>query len=167
HRRQLLQKRDNLKIITLVRDPVATVLSRFFQDLHIQFIEGKKNESIHKDMNETYLHLEHCFDNHINKSYFSNWFDNELKRNFNIDIFTEETDCSQPSFRFTHNNRDVLLVKCESLSNLNNELSDFLQIEDFELKNSNEAKNKWYSNIYAYFKKRYDFSKLFYMYDLP
>ena len=24
-----------------------------------------------------------------------------------------------------------------------------------------------YSNIYTYFKKRYDFSKLFYMYDLP
>jgi hypothetical protein len=167
HRKHLLQKRESLKIITLVRDPVATVLSRFFQDLHIQFIEGKKNESIHNDMNETYLHLEYCFDNHINKSYFSNWFDNELNRNFNIDIFKQETDKSQPSFRFSNNNRDVLLVKCESLSKLDSELSNFLQIDDFKLTNSNEAKNKWYSNIYSDFKKRYDFSKLFYMYDLP
>ena len=61
----------------------------------------------------------------------------------------------------------MLLIKCEKLSLLDQEIGQFLNVDNFELKNSNEAKNKWYSNIYQYFKQKYDFSKLFYMYDLP
>ncbi|NMU53205.1 capsular biosynthesis protein, partial [Vibrio parahaemolyticus] len=47
-RKRILQKREQIKIVTLVRDPIATVFSRFFQDLHLQFIEGKKNDAIHR-----------------------------------------------------------------------------------------------------------------------
>lgn len=166
-RKRILQKREQIKIVTLVRDPIATVLSRFFQDLHLQFIEGKKNEAIHNDMDVTYQHLEHCFDNYINLNYFADWFDNELKRNFNIDVMAQQIDSSQPFFTFSNNQAEVLLIKCEKLSSLDQEIGHFLNVDNFELKNSNEAKNKWYSNIYQYFKQKYDFSKLFYMYDLP
>lgn len=166
-RKRILQKREQIKIVTLVRDPIATVLSRFFQDLHFQFIEGKKNEAIHNDMDVTYQHLEHCFDNYINLNYFADWFDNELKRNFNIDVLDQKVDNTQPFFTFSNSQAEVLLIKCEKLSSLDREIGQFLNVDNFELKNSNEAKNKWYSNIYQYFKQQYDFSKLFYMYDLP
>ncbi|BDR15207.1 putative capsular polysaccharide synthesis family protein [Vibrio sp. STUT-A11] len=166
-RKRILQKREQIKIVTLVRDPIATVLSRFFQDLHLQFIEGKKNEAIHNDMDVTYQHLENCFDNYINLNYFANWFDNELKRNFKIDVMSQQIDSTQPFFTFNNNQAEVLLIKCEKLSLLDQEIGQFLNVDNFELKNSNEAKNKWYSNIYQYFKQQYDFSKLFYMYDLP
>nr|WP_319556697.1 putative capsular polysaccharide synthesis family protein [uncultured Vibrio sp.] len=166
-RKRILQKREQLKIVTLVRDPIATVLSRFFQDLHLQFIEGKKNEAIHNDMDVTYQHLENCFDNYINLNYFADWFDNELKRNFKIDVMGQQIDSTQPFFTFDNNQAKVLLIKCEKLSSLEQEIGHFLDVDNFELKNSNEAKNKWYSNIYQYFKQKYDFSKLFYMYDLP
>ncbi|WP_321461203.1 putative capsular polysaccharide synthesis family protein [uncultured Vibrio sp.] len=166
-RKRILQKREQLKIVTLVRDPIATVLSRFFQDLHLQFIEGKKNEAIHNDMDVTYQHLENCFDNYINLNYFADWFDNELKRNFKIDVMGQQIDSTQPFFTFDNNQAKVLLIKCEKLSSLDQEIGHFLDVDNFELKNSNEAKNKWYSNIYQYFKQKYDFSKLFYMYDLP
>ncbi len=139
----------------------------FFQDLHLQFIEGKKNEAIHNDMDVTYQHLENCFDNYINLNYFADWFDNELKRNFKIDVMGQQIDNTQPFFTFNNNQAKVLLIKCEKLSSLDQEIGHFLDVDNFELKNSNEAKNKWYSNIYQYFKQKYDFSKLFYMYDLP
>lgn len=166
-RKRILQKREQIKIVTLVRDPIATVLSRFFQDLHFQFIEGKRNEAIHNDMDVTYQHLENCFDNYINLNYFANWFDNELKRNFKIDVMGQQIDNTQPFFTFSNSQAEVLLIKCEKLSSLDQEIGHFLNVDNFELKNSNEAKNKWYSNIYQYFKQKYDFSKLFYMYDLP
>jgi hypothetical protein len=166
-RKRILQKREQIKIVTLVRDPIATVFSRFFQDLHLQFIEGKKNDAIHRDMAVTYQHLEHCFDNYINLNYFANWFDNELKRNFNIDVMRQELDNTQPFFTFKNEQANVMLIKCENLSSLDKEIGEFLGLQDFVLKNSNEAKNKWYSNIHQHFKHHYDFSKLFYMYDLP
>lgn len=118
-------------------------------------------------MDVTYQHLEHCFDNYINLNYFADWFDNELKRNFNIDVLDQKVDNTQPFFTFSNSQAEVLLIKCEKLSSLDREIGQFLNVDDFELKNSNEAKNKWYSNIYQYFKQQYDFSKLFYMYDLP
>ncbi len=166
-RKRILQKREHIKIVTLVRDPIATVFSRFFQDLHLQFIEGKKNDAIHRDMDVTYKYLEHCFDNYINLNYFANWFDNELKHNFGIDVLRQEVDNTQPFYTFNNERASVILIKCEQLSSLDQEIGEFLQLDDFVLKNSNEAKNKWYSNIHQYFKEHYDFSKLFYMYELP
>ncbi len=167
HRKRILKKREQIKIITLVRDPIATVLSRFFQDLHLQFIEGKKNDAIHRDMASTYQHLQHCFENYLNLNYFAGWFDNELKRNFNIDVMHQDVDDSQPFFTFSNEQAKVILIKCEQLSSLDREIGEFLNLDNFVLKNSNEAKNKWYSHIYQYFKQHYDFSNLFYMYDLP
>ncbi len=166
-RKRILQEREQIKIITLVRDPIATVLSRFFQDLHLQFIEGKKNNAIHLDIEVTYKHLEDCFDKHINLDYFANWFDNELKRNFHIDVMQENLDNRQPFFTLSNEKANVILIKCEQLNYLDKPIGEFLNLNDFVLQNSNEAKNKWYSNIYQYFKHHYDFSKLFYMYDLP
>ncbi|MCA3951100.1 putative capsular polysaccharide synthesis family protein [Vibrio vulnificus] len=167
HRKRLLQNRNHLKIVTLVRDPIATVLSRFFQDLHIQFIEGKKNDSIHRDMERTYQHLEFCFDHYINLNYFANWFDNELNKNFGIDVIKSDINNNEPFYLFKNKKTEVILIKCEHLNKLDSDIAKFLNVDGFILKNSNEAKNKWYSNIYSHFKDTYDFSKLFYMYDLP
>ncbi|WP_230845160.1 putative capsular polysaccharide synthesis family protein, partial [Vibrio harveyi] len=86
---------------------------------------------------------------------------------FNIDVLRQEIDNTQPFYTFSNEKASVILIKCEQLSSLDKEIGEFLQLDDFILKNSNEAKNKWYSNIHQYFKERYDFSKLFYMYDLP
>ncbi len=133
-RKRILQKREHIKIVTLVRDPIATVFSRFFQDLHLQFIEGKKNDAIHRDMDVTYKHLEHCFDNYINLNYFANWFDNELKRNFGIDVLRQEVDNTQPFYTFNNEQASVILIKCEQLSSLDQEIGKFLQLDDFVLK---------------------------------
>lgn len=112
-------------------------------------------------MEVTYKHLEHCFDNYINLNYFADWFDNELKRNFNIDVMRQEIDNTQPFFTFNNDKASVILIKCEQLSSLDKEIGDFLNVDNFVLKNSNEAKNKWYSNIHQYFKQHYDFLSCF------
>ncbi|PKF50687.1 putative capsular polysaccharide synthesis family protein [Enterovibrio nigricans] len=167
HRRRILQKRETLKIISLVRDPVATVVSRFFQDVHIQFVAGKKNEAIHGDIDKTLAHLFQAFDSQIKLDYFTDWFDRELKRQFNIDIFQHVHDPSRPYWTMTEGGRDVLLMKCEAINDSADALSSFLSAPDFVLTTSNDSTNKWYSELYHQFKRTYPFEKLFHLYDAP
>ncbi|MDD1782177.1 putative capsular polysaccharide synthesis family protein [Enterovibrio sp. ZSDZ35] len=167
HRRRILQKRPSLKIITLVRDPVATVVSRFFQDLHIQFVAGKKNEAIHGDMDKTLTHLVHAFEQHVRLDYFTNWFDRELKRHFGVDILQHVHDSTQAHWTIEEGGREILLMKCEAINDSAAALSAFLAAPDFVLTTSNDSANKWYSELYRQFKSTYRFEKLFHLYDAP
>ncbi|CZF78477.1 putative capsular polysaccharide synthesis family protein [Grimontia marina] len=167
HRKRILQKRDHLKIITLVRDPIATVVSRFFQDLHIQFIAGKKNEAIHGDMDATLRHLTDAFETQMRLDYFTDWFDRELKRQFDIDVLKHVQDPSQTHWRIEQGGCDVLLMKCEAINQSTDVLGEFLELPDFKLQSSNEASNKWYSALYQRFKETYPFERLFHLYDAP
>ncbi|MDD1792082.1 putative capsular polysaccharide synthesis family protein [Enterovibrio sp. ZSDZ42] len=167
HRLRVLKKRDHLKIITLVRDPVATVVSRFFQDLHIQFIEGKKNLSIHGDMDTTLKHLTNAFENQMRLTYFTEWFDRELKRQFGIDVLSHIADPTQTHWHIQQGGCEVLLLKCEAINQSADVLGEFLGQSDFLLQSSNEASNKWYSALYQRFKETYSFERLFSLYDAP
>ncbi len=167
HRLRILKKRDHIKIITLVRDPVATVVSRFFQDLHIQLIEGKKNNAIHGDMDATLNHLIDAFDNKLRHDYFTEWFDRELKRQFGVDVMPHLTDPTQTHWRIQEKGCDVLLMKCEAINQSAEVLGAFLDQTDFSLQSSNEASNKWYSALYQRFKETYPFERLFSLYDAP
>lgn len=167
HRKRILQQKKHLKIITLVRDPIATITSRFFQDLHIHFIEGKKNLAIHQNMDATLKHIYHAFDTLIHREYFTHWFDRELKRQFDIDIFEHIKDQNQNHWHIQQNGRDVLLMKCEAINQSTETLRSFLHCDDFTLILSNEANDKWYSSIYQRFKQIYPFEKLFYLYQEP
>ncbi|WP_432472280.1 putative capsular polysaccharide synthesis family protein [Amphritea sp. HPY] len=166
-RYRMLKRKDKLKIITLVRDPVATLVSRFFQDLHIQFIEAKKNESLHQSTEKTLEHLISAFENNINHEYFYNWFEAELNANFAVDIFDSQPDPEQQFFRLEGGKVDTLILKCEYLNQNQSSLAGFLQCEGFKLINSNESAEKWYSELYQKFKAIYPFEKLFYLYDTP
>lgn len=167
HRKRILQKRDHLKIITLVRDPVATVVSRFFQDLHIQFIAGKKNEAIHGDIDATLRHLTDAFETQLRLEYFTGWFDRELKRRFGVDVLAHIQHPGQNHWRIEQGGRDVLLMKCEAINQSASVLADFLAKPGFQLQSSNEAANKWYSALYQRFKETYPFERLFHLYDAP
>ncbi|WP_434567164.1 putative capsular polysaccharide synthesis family protein [Vibrio chagasii] len=166
YRLYCLKTRDKIKIITFIRDPISTMVSRFFQDLHLTFIEGKKDGAIHGDIIETCQYLEECFEKNINREYFTNWFDNELRANFGIDVLSSNIDSGESTYIFHNDKVRVLFVKCESINDSVEEISNFIK-RDFQLIQSNRASNKWYSLIYNKFIEEYDFSKLFYLYDLP
>lgn len=162
-----LKRKEKLKIITLVRDPVATIVSRFFQDLHLQFIEAKKNLTIHQDIDSTLEYLMSAFDENINVEYFYNWFDAELKSNFAVNIHQETLNANQQYFRFSNSGVDTLLLKCEYLNQNEAVVADFLGRDGFSLITANESGSKWYGELYAKFKASYPFEKLFYLYDTP
>lgn len=167
HRRRLLQKREHLKIISLIRDPVATVTSRLFQDLHIHFIAGKKNLAVHGDIDATLAHITQAFETQMRWDYFTHWFEREIKRHFNMDVLAHVKDPSQPHWHIQNGGREMLLMKCEAIDHSADALRIFLDLPDFTLEASNEAKNKWYSLLYQKFKAHYPFERLFHLYETP
>ena len=167
HRRRLLQRRKQLKIITLVRDPIATVTSRLFQDLHLHFIAAKKNLSLHGDIQSTLAHIENAFETLMRWDYFTHWFEREIQRHFNVDVLAHVNDPNQTHWHITQGGREILLMKCEAINTSIETLQDFLERPDFSLHPSNEATNKWYSALYREFKEKYPFERLFHLYQAP
>ncbi|MCQ6453624.1 putative capsular polysaccharide synthesis family protein, partial [Vibrio parahaemolyticus] len=80
--------------------------------------------AIHRDMEVTYTHLEHCFDNYINLNDFADWLDNELKRNFSIDVIRQEIDNTQPFYTVNNHKASVILNKSEKRSSIDKESGD-------------------------------------------
>lgn len=146
-----------IQIITLVRDPIAVYISSIFQNMdqvYYEFIDETKKikqqeliSYIITTLGDEERASKGRFFNWYN--YFMNWFDNELKEVFGIDIYTESFDMSKGYQILSHDNIKALILKVETLNQSNKEaFSRFLQINDFELKNTNIGENKKYGKCY-------------------
>lgn len=149
--------KEEIKIITLVRDPVARNISMFFQDLHLllydEFRSNARKEYNYKNFFESFFHKR------INHFYFNEWFDREIRRAFKIDIYNYPFDKEKGYTIIRDNNINILLLKVEKLDKLEKIIRKFTNYDEFNLFSSNSASNKWYSDIYDDFKKNVKFEK--------
>ena len=137
------------KIVTLVRDPIATNISGFFQNADLWLPELRST-----------LPLDLTDLERISARFFSDyphevplkWFDMELKQVFEIDVFAETFQKSKGYHIYTGKKADVLLLKLESLEDCGREaFREFLHIEDFTLRRGNSADKKSYAATYNQF----------------
>ena len=137
----------NLKIITLIREPVSRVVSAFFQntDSYGESIEGKNLEV---DPRNAMDRLEKIFaERSLDKEKI--WFNREIHSNFRIDVFAEPFDVKKGYQIYEKNGNRLLLLSMEDLNKVFSQASkDFLQINSLKLKNSNISQNKIYSRTY-------------------
>lgn len=131
-----------IKIISLVREPIGRNLSAFFEnfkrDVGIEF----------RDSRYTPNELQEIFLKNYNHDIPLNWFDHNIKKNFDIDIY----DYPFPESNYIlikNRNVELLLMKY----NLNNEvktkvISDFLGVKDFSIKDKNVGSTKEYADMY-------------------
>ena len=166
NRCRMLQKKDYLKIISLVQDPIATVVSRFFEDLHIHGIAEKKGKTIHDDMKHNAKFLLNTFDSHIRFDYFTGWFEQELAKNFQVNVLSYIDSSAKDYWRIEQSGRDILLIKYEAISRLTKVLADFLDQPNFHLR-VDEQKPDSQSETYQLFMQTYPFEKLFHLYQAP
>ena len=139
----------NYKVVTLVRDPIATNISGFFQNADLWLPELKSTP-----------HLSATDLKRISARFFSEyphevplkWFDMELKRVFEIDVFSEPFPKSKGYQIYAGKKADVLLLRLESLESCGREaFREFLHFEDFTLKEANTADKKAYASTYHQF----------------
>ncbi|MFO7713620.1 putative capsular polysaccharide synthesis family protein [Desulfosarcina sp.] len=146
-------------VITLVRDPIARNVSSFFQDLttrhtHLDYaallaeddVEGNARRLI-----DTFL-IRHDHQRPLK------WFDMELKRVFDIDIFAEPFD-KEKGFTIYGNDRcRVLLIKLEALDRCAAPaFQQFLNTNAFKLPNENVSAQKDYGRLYDAVRKSIHF----------
>lgn len=131
---------SEIKIVTSVRDPIARNISAFFQ-----YFPRKDRKKPMEDIIRDYW----TFTAHLTPL---TWFDQELKKHFDIDLFQEPFDKEKGCSVIHKGNIRVLVLKMEMMDKNEQAIGDFLGMNHFELKNDNEGRIKWYGDIYQAFK---------------
>lgn len=138
------------KIVTLVRDPIGRNISSFFENRDLwqskapDFLQGKRKidfSDLNKEFFNTFDHERPLI-----------WFDIELKKVFNIDVFSEPFPQEQGYKIYKQSNIEVLLLKLEKFNEcFSKAICEFLQIQSIHLEPTNVSANKEYSMLYKEF----------------
>lgn len=136
------------KIITLIREPVALNISDYFQNYNYFIPKAKPDQDQNK-------YIEMLIE-HFLKEYPHNlplmWFDVELKKVFNIDVFSTSFPKSKGYKIYKQGLAEILIIKLEYLNQCAKQaFKEFLGVDDWRAVNANEAKNKNYKTVYKDF----------------
>jgi hypothetical protein len=140
-------RKQRVKVITLVRDPVATNLSGFFYNAAWW---PPALQSACRDGAPGYAEqLTGHFLDHYPHDVPLRWFDLEMAPVFGIDVFATPFAQSTGYQIYQGEWVDLLLLKLECLNECAGPaLGDFLNLETVALQRVNEAGDKWYAALY-------------------
>lgn len=147
--------KNNVKIISIVREPISRNLSMFFQDIQYPAVELTIIKDNRFEDNTNLPALERLFYNKLNHTYGIDWFENEMKRSFGIDVYKYNFDKEKGFSIIKQGKVDLMLIKMEQMNNLEVEIGHFLNIKNFKLTTENTGEKKWYGSVYNKF--RYNF----------
>jgi hypothetical protein len=150
--RRMREKGGHCLVITLVRDPVATNVSGFFQKS--EWWPAGMRQACHEVspgcLDALYLHFMESYPHHLPLT----WFEMEIKPMFGVDVFAADFPREQGYEIYRSEFADLLLIKLECLSDAGVEaIRRFLNLEHFHLAEANKAEDKWYSSLYRAFKQ--------------
>ncbi|MEZ5540430.1 MAG: putative capsular polysaccharide synthesis family protein [Pseudomonadota bacterium] len=147
--RTWVRSRYPLRVITLVREPVANNVSMFFQII---------DQYLGTDLAHADCSIDALIDVFIAQYTHSRpltWLDAEVKTHFGIDVFEHPFPVEQG---YTVINRDrisLLVLRVELDDRVKAQaIGDFLGLDNFELVRSNVASQKSYAAQYAQFRDR-------------
>jgi len=144
---------DEIKIITIVRDPIGKELSDFMQKFMHDFVD-KVIET-----NKLELEAQKFVEERVAKNEEFSWFDEELKQLTGIDIFKYPFDKEKGYAWIKTENVQILVLKTEMLDNNSDIIAEFVGKDNVQMKRENEAKDKHYRYIYDELKKRFCLSE--------
>ena len=153
-KRIALYQRKEVKIITLVRDPVDRNISMFFQDLAYWIYEYVGTVS--QDTRTSEIdYLETVFEKSFDHYYINKWFDIELKRLTGIDVFQTPFPKDRGWVVIKQGKYSVLLIEASKLTSCEPVIGDFIG-RKVVLQESNAGHKKWYASLYNQFKSSFD-----------
>jgi len=141
-----LRKKERIKIVTLVREPIGRNVSGLFQ-VRINRI---KKLILSRDIKL----IERKFYSEFPHFYPLVWFDEELKEIFGIDVYKYNFDKEKGYQIIRRENIEVLVLKLEKLEMNKKVISSFLS-RKIEFMDANKSVDKWYSGVYKEFRKKF------------
>lgn len=153
--RELAKKRaagERVKVITMVRDPVATNLSGLFHN-HVWWPVELKAQCA--ETSPACLEaLQSYFLDHYPHDVPETWFDMEVRSLYGIDVYAQPFDAERGYAIYRNEFADVLVLKLEKLNDCAPAaFRDFLGVPDFQLVESNTAEDKSYADLYKTFRR--------------
>lgn len=156
YRLTLRMRRKNIKIITLMRDPISRNISTLFQELSLMLYEHEKKNNRRKQNLHTML--DEFLEEYVDSNIPLKWFDEELKYFMGIDLFNYPFDKEKGALYIKEGKIELLVLTAEKLNFNKDIIVKFINNESFEFINSNVSNEKWYSEINKNFKDNYKIS---------
>ena len=148
-----MPQNQRLKIISLVRDPVARNVSTFFFALS-EFVPGWEAMISNDMLTPDDLHAIFVSKRTYVLSAF-NWFDEQIKPVFGIDVYSTPFPKEKGYKIHSASNVDLLLLRLENLDQCAKiAFREFLDIEDFELTKVNVGEERTAGDLYRLFKTK-------------
>lgn len=145
-------RHKNVKIITLVREPIATNVSGFFQNW--EFWPASLQQQVRTQAPGYLEALIGRFFERYPHDVPVTWLDNEVQHNFGINVYAKPFDVDKGYGIYHGDGVDLLLIRLENLNACApTAFTEFLNLGTFELVKANVAEDKWYSDAYAAFKQ--------------
>ena len=142
---EALKKRENLKIISLVREPIGVDISTVFQwfdtDMLNQYII-RQSKSFSDVMHELIYKV---------KNRMFQWFDLEFQKVLGINIYDHPFDQKKGYINIRKDNMDILILQAERINELENVIGEFAGIKNFHVQSYNVASKKEYRQLYKDF----------------
>jgi len=139
--RNSIRDGEKQRIITPIRDPISRNISAFMHNL---YRHGLKTVM---DTGESFMDNILSF---ITSKYdlLWDWFDDELKQVFHIDVYDYPFDKDQGYSIIQKDNIEVLIFQLEKINSLENIIGEFAGVSNFRLSNEKVADDEIYKYIY-------------------
>lgn len=166
------RRQDNVRIISLLREPISRDISFFFENIWIDTYFSRK-ETIYDAF---FTWMEKCLyktdmgDNEypawyrgMNQPVFQ-WFQEEFFKVFDIDIRRYPFDREKGYTIIRKGNVQLLLIQLEKLDRMEAVIGDFLEDQKFRLYKTNDSADKEYHDLYKEFSRTVKIPKQYFEY---
>jgi len=146
--RRLVRRHPQVKVITLVREPIARQASAFFQNFRWHVRDGRQVQDIA---------VEELVEVFLSKPYFQHpvrWFEEEMEPMLGIDVYEYAFPKEQGHLVIQKGNLEVLILKLE-LADEDKEgaIAEFLNLPGFCIARTNVSEEKPYAIQYEAFRQ--------------
>lgn len=152
---QYLKSIDKIKIISLIRDPIARGISVYFQSFR-EYIMTVYTESFNPDTIQGVNALLQEESRRGTYGAMFEWFNIEIKQIFGIDVYQYDFDKDRGCQIIKQDNVELLLIKLENLDNCQDIIGRFVGVENFNLVKTNVGRDKLYRFAYEELKNTID-----------
>lgn len=155
HKRFIQEKLNPVKIITLVREPIARDISDFIQYFEWDYL---MTDRMHLEKMDSNIE-DRLIDSLRNQCNMGDglefdWFHTELEPLTGIDVFRYPFDKDKGYGLIMEGKYEILVLTLEKLKENSQVIGDFCEIDNFVMENANEGKRKRYKYLYANLMKK-------------
>ncbi len=145
---------QNVKVITMVRDPIARSISDLFDYIQSDYMTDEEFRG--DDLRSSVIRKLYDDIHFGKKGYMLDWFDNELYKTFGINVFEYDFDKKKGYTYITRGNIEILVMKVETMDRNTDVIKRFIadpRLDKAEFQRRNVGAKKPYRYLYNDIKK--------------